>query len=147
MGARKATCAASSRKNVRAPVLVNDTRLAAPLAPVRSTPAPLSASGRAQMSRRSEVLSLYRALLRGSKLMPTAARAGYVRAKARHEFKAAKGVADPAEVQTLLDYGASSLETVLSQAAHLTRVFNAPESFTDAYQKRRGDDAASRSAT
>lgn len=64
-------------------------------------------------------LSLYRAILRAARQMPTSNRRQYILKKARAEFEASRAEKDPARVQFLLDYGSVSLDNINAQAAHL----------------------------
>ena len=64
-------------------------------------------------------LSLYRAILRAARLMPTSNRRQYIQKKARAEFESSRGERDPARIQFLMDYGLLSLDNILAQAAHL----------------------------
>jgi hypothetical protein len=67
----------------------------------------------------SAALSLYRAILRAARQMPTRNRRQFILKKARHEFEAAKAETDPARIAFLMDYGALSLDNINAQAAHL----------------------------
>jgi len=64
-------------------------------------------------------LSLYRALLRAARLMPTSNRRQYIKKRARAEFESSRGETDPARIRFLMDFGMVSLDNIHAQAAHL----------------------------
>ncbi len=63
-------------------------------------------------------LSLYRALLRAARTLPTENRRAFVRRKARDEFAAARDAAGERR-DFLLRYAETSIDNVVAMAAHL----------------------------
>jgi hypothetical protein len=74
-------------------------------------------------STRTRALSLYRQLLRGAQKMPTPNRQNFVRLKTQTEFRAGMNLTDPEEIEFHLRVADTSLDTVLVQAEHLTKLF------------------------
>eukprot|EP00741_Cyanophora_paradoxa_P010014 tig00000157_g9700.t1 len=72
--------------------------------------------------RAQEALSLYRAILRAAKGMPTDNRVGFIRAKTRHEYDKARGETDPEKIDFLLRLGWTQLDSIQVQAQHLTEL-------------------------
>jgi len=62
------------------------------------------------MSHRARVLAMYRAFLKQANLMPTENRAQFVRLKARRDFKAAKQLTAPEQVQFHVALAETQLE-------------------------------------
>ena len=71
------------------------------------------------MATNNSALSLYRAILRAARALPTRNRKVFVLKKARAEFAAARTETDPARLAFLLDYAAVSLDNIRAQAVHL----------------------------
>mmetsp|Transcript_132687 Transcript_132687/g.197648 ORF Transcript_132687/g.197648 Transcript_132687/m.197648 type:complete len:89 (+) Transcript_132687:94-360(+) len=75
---------------------------------------------------RSQVLSLYRKLLRGAMKMPTPNRQNFVIRKTRTGFKANIDLADEEEIRQCIRLADTNLDTVLVQAEHLTKLMKDP---------------------
>ena len=75
---------------------------------------------------RARALSLYRQLLRGAEKMPTPNRQDFVKKKTQVEFRSAVAVTDEEEIEFHLRLADTSLDTVLVQAEHLTKLFRDP---------------------
>ena len=58
--------------------------------------------------------------------MPTANRSEFVRRQTRREFTKNRDVADPKEVEELLNLAEFQLESVEVQATHLNTIFETP---------------------
>ena len=75
---------------------------------------------------KAEALSLYRQLLRGAKKMPTPNRKNFVINKTREEYRSNMHLTDPEEIRFCLRLADTNVDTVLTQAEHLTNLFNNP---------------------
>ena len=75
---------------------------------------------------RSQVLSLYRRLLRGAEKMPTPNRRNFVVRKTRAGFRANAAIVDPDEIRECIRLADTNLDTVLVQAEHLTKLMKDP---------------------
>lgn len=74
---------------------------------------------------RQKALRLYADIIRAARLMPTPNRIGYIKAKARDQFRDSKALAgDEAEAQ--YNYGLTMLDQIKAQAKHLTKVLSDP---------------------
>jgi len=69
----------------------------------------------------SQVLLLYRKIIKEALKLPTQNRRDWVRNKARYEFKTNKNVNDPEQIQFLITLGETHLESLQVQAAHLQK--------------------------
>ena len=72
------------------------------------------------------LISTSHSLFRASRYMPTANRSEFVRRQARREFTKNIDVADPKEIEQLLQLAEFQLESVEVQATHLQSVFSTP---------------------
>mmetsp|Transcript_17577 Transcript_17577/g.35010 ORF Transcript_17577/g.35010 Transcript_17577/m.35010 type:complete len:91 (+) Transcript_17577:121-393(+) len=79
-----------------------------------------------QASLRVQSLSLYRRLLRSARQMPTPNRRAFVEQKTRVEFRENSFETDPKEIRFLLMLGETNLDTVNTQANHLSSIFSTP---------------------
>ncbi len=75
---------------------------------------------------RSRALSLYRQLLRGAKKMPTPNRKNFVINKTRNEYRVNMHLNNPEEIEFCLKLADTNVDTILTQAEHLTNLFNDP---------------------
>lgn len=81
---------------------------------------------------RARALSLYRQLLRGAEKMPTPNRQNFIKTKTQVEFRDAMALTDAEEIEFHLRVADTSLDTVLVQAEHLTKLFRDPKVQGDA---------------
>lgn len=81
---------------------------------------------------RARALSLYRQLLRGAEKMPTPNRQNFIKQKTKIEFREAMGLTDEEDIEFQLRVADTSLDTVLVQAEHLTKLFRDPKVQGDA---------------
>lgn len=75
---------------------------------------------------RTRALSLYRLLMRGAKKMPTPNRKNFVMNKTRSEYRANMHLSNPEEIEFCLRLADTNLDTILTQAEHLTNLLNDP---------------------
>lgn len=79
-----------------------------------------------QTPKPSQVLSLYRAILRSARAMPTKRRTAFVVDKARQEFKSGANEKDPEKINFAYSYGELQLDTIRIQAASLSNLAKNP---------------------
>ena len=80
---------------------------------------------------RPQAFSLYRRLLRAASAMPTSNRTGYVRSRTQTDFRANLEETDPTKIKELLLMGEIHLDSVDTQATHLTKQFAMPGYHTE----------------
>jgi hypothetical protein len=68
----------------------------------------------------------WRALLRGAKKMPTPNRKNFVINKTRAEYRVNMHLSNPEEIEFCLRLADTNVDTILTQAEHLTNLFNDP---------------------
>ena len=74
-----------------------------------------------------EALTLYRALLRGARQMPTTKRRQFVEQRVRASFRQMQTETNAEEIAQALQLGWTHLDTIHVQAQHLSRLFLAPK--------------------
>mmetsp|Transcript_13525 Transcript_13525/g.37307 ORF Transcript_13525/g.37307 Transcript_13525/m.37307 type:complete len:90 (-) Transcript_13525:511-780(-) len=82
---------------------------------------------------RAKALSLYRKLLRGAMKMPTPNRQNFVIRKTRVEYKASMHLTDDKAIDLCIRHADTSLDTVLVQAEHLSKLMKDPNYQVDIY--------------